>query len=137
MNIAFINEEKRSCGIKEIIKTDKTKFNPVNLFLDNNEKFSSTFEKNQPSYISFRINKYLFFMVLSLLIGSVTLMTVLITQINENKTKDNIILQEQRKKDETIQRLNNLEAENNKTKELVDELISPNKEKSKLMTIIL
>jgi hypothetical protein len=137
LNIAFINEEKRSCGIKEIIKTDKTKFNPVNLFLDNNEKFSSTFEKNQPSYISFRINKYLFFMVLSLLIGSVTLMTVLITQINENKTKDNIILQEQRKKDETIQRLNNLEAENNKTKELVDELISPNKEKSKLMTIIL
>ncbi len=76
-------------------------------------------------------------MVLSLLIGSVTLMTVLITQINENKNKDNIILREQQKKNEMIQRLNNLEAENNKTKELVDELISPKKGKSKLMTIIL
>jgi len=85
LNIAFRNEKKRSCEIKEIINTDKTKFNPVNLFLDNDEKLSSTFEKNQPSYISFRINKYLFIMVLSLLIGSVILMTVLITQINGTK----------------------------------------------------
>ncbi len=121
MNIDFRNEEKRSCGIKEIINTGKKEFNPVNLFLDNDEKLSSTFEKNQSSYISFRINKYLFVMVLSLLIGSLILMAVLITQkwAVDNKTKDNIILQEQRKKNETIQRLNNLEAENNKSKLMI------------------
>ncbi len=60
-------------------------------------------------------------MVLSLLIGSLILMAVLITQkwAVDNKTKDNIILQEQRKKNETIQRLNNLEAENNKSKLMI------------------
>jgi hypothetical protein len=60
-------------------------------------------------------------MILSLLIGSVILMAVLITQkwAVDNKTKDNIILQEQRKKNETIQRLNNLEAENNKSKLMI------------------
>ncbi|CAF3974863.1 unnamed protein product [Rotaria sordida] len=121
----FHNQKKKNSSQNhKIINSNNTNINPLTITIDNKKILSSSSKQNQSFYISLITNKYFLLILLLFLIAFgilITLFFIKIKEINQlkntGKVKDDLFGEQQRKNNQTVEKLNNRinEIENKKS----------------------